>query len=357
VRFSQPSCERFLYDLKEEKSMKSKRAVMLQALMLALILPLFAPPRYATAQDVTVQLDWIFGGKHVAFFVARDRGMFKDKGLNVKLLEGKGSQQAATRVDAKQADIGYGDLVTALEVIAKGGSNRAIAVGQVFQGGGYIFLEESGIKVPKDLEGKNFGTTPGDFGLILLPALGASANFDHKKVVIKNMDVAVRTPALFERKIDFLAGARGSSIPRMAVIGKREGKKINYLFFKDMGLNTYAHVLQVREDRIKGQPDMIQRFVTSLMEAWAWSVKNPDQALDIFMKANPEKDKEISLAEMKDGLNDVIDPESKQFGLGYMREEMMKRTVDIANKYLNLSPAVDYKTIYTNQFIKKTPGL
>jgi len=337
--------------------MKPTRVVMITALLIILIPPFLALPQNAAAEDVTVQLDWIFGGKHVAFFVARERGLFKEKALNVKLLEGKGSQQAATRVDAKQADFGYGDLVTTVEVIAKGGANRAIAVGQVFQGGGYIFLEESGIKTPKDLEGKNFGTTPGDFGLILLPALGAAAGFDHTKVVQKNMDAAVRTPALFERRIDFLAGARGSSIPRMAVIGKREGKKINYLFFKDMGLNTYAHVLQVREDRIKSHPDMIQRFTTALMDAWAWSVKNPDQALDIFMKANPEKDREITLAEMKDGLNDILDPETKQFGLGYMKEGMMKQTIEIANKYLNLSPAVNYKTTYTNQFIKKTAGM
>ncbi len=337
--------------------MKTLKFVLLTTLLLSLTLGFGPSARNAVAEDVTVQLDWIFGGKHVAFFVARERGLFKEKGITAKLLEGKGSQMAATRVDAKQADFGYGDLVTAVEVMAKGGANRAIAVGQVFQGGGYIFLEESGIKTPKDLEGKNFGTTPGDFGLILLPALGAAAGFDHTKVVQKNMDVAVRTPALFERKIDFLAGARGSSIPRMAVIGKREGKKINYLFFKDMGLSTYAHVLQVREERIKSHPDLIQRFTTALMDAWAWSVKNPDQALEIFMKANPEKDREITQAEMKDGLNDILDPETKQFGLGYMKEGMMKQTVEIANKYLNLSPAVNYKTIYTNQFIKKTPAM
>jgi NitT/TauT family transport system substrate-binding protein len=332
-------------------------AALMSALVLSLTLGFEPAAKNAMAEDVTVQLDWIFGGKHVAFFVARERGFFKKNALEVKLLEGKGSQQPATRVDAKQADFGYGDLVTALEVMAKGGMNRAIAVGQVFQGGGYIFLEESGIKRAKDLEGKNFGTTPGDFGLILLPALGAAAGFDHTKVVIKNVDAAVRTPALFERKIDFLAGARGSSVPRMAVIGKREGKKINYLFFKDMGLSTYAHVLQAREDRIKTSPELIQRFVTPLFEAWAWSIKNPDQALDIFMKANPEKDREITQAEMKDGLSDVQDPETSQLGLGYMKEAMMKRTADIANKYLNLSPAVNYKTVYTNQFIKKTPGM
>ena len=315
---------------------------------------LVSPARGAAAtEEIKVQLDWILGGKHVPFFVARDRGHFRGKGLEVRLLEGRGSLQPAQFVDTKQADYGYGDLITAIAVMAKGGKNRAIGTGMVFQGGGYIFLEESGIKVPKDLEGKNFGTTPGDFGQVLLPALGAVAKFDHTKVIIKNIDAAVRTPAFFERKIDFLAGARGSSIPRMAIVAKRQNKKIGYLFFRDMGINSYGHVIQVHEERLKNNPDQIKRFLAALMDAWEWSIKNPQQALDIFMNANPEKDREITAAEMQDGLGDIQDPETKEFGLGYMKEAMMKRSADLANKYAGLDKPIEYKMIYTNQFIPK----
>lgn len=324
------------------------------AVLLLASAALVSPARGAAAtEEIKVQLDWILGGKHVPFFVARDRGHFRGKGLEVRLLEGRGSLQPAQFVDTKQADYGYGDLITAIEVMAKGGKNRAIGTGMVFQGGGYIFLEESGIKVPKDLEGKNFGTTPGDFGQVLLPALGAVAKFDHTKVIIKNIDAAVRTPAFFERKIDFLAGARGSSVPRMAVIAKRQNKKIGYLFFRDMGINSYGHVIQVHEERLKNNPDQIKRFMAALMDAWDWSIKNPQQALDIFMNANPEKDREITAAEMQDGLGDILDPETKESGLGYMKEAMMKRSADLANKYAGLDKPIDYKMIYTNQFIPK----
>jgi len=324
------------------------------AVLLLASAALVSPARGAAAtEEIKVQLDWILGGKHVPFFVARDRGHFRGKGLEVRLLEGRGSLQPAQFVDTKQADYGYGDLITAIEVMAKGGKNRAVGTGMVFQGGGYIFLEESGIKVPKDLEGKNFGTTPGDFGQVLLPALGAVAKFDHTKVIIKNIDAAVRTPAFFERKIDFLAGARGSSVPRMAVIAKRQNKKIGYLFFRDMGINYYGHVIQVHEERLKNNPDQIKRFMAALMDAWDWSIKNPQQALDIFMNANPEKDREITAAEMQDGLGDILDPETKESGLGYMKEAMMKRSADLANKYAGLDKPIDYKMIYTNQFIPK----
>src|SRR5206468_2421544 len=214
---------------------------------------------------------------------------FKKNGLDVTLIEGKGSGNSATFVDAGQAEYSYGDLLTALQVMSKGGKNRAIGVGMTFNGGGLIFLESSGIKKAKDLEGKRFGTNPGDFAFVLLPAVAAASGFDYKKVVIKTMEPAVRTPALFED--------------------------------------------------------------------WAWSLKNRKEAFEIFMSANPQKDRDISLAQMEAGLDDVVDPETKQQELGYMKESMMKRSVDIANKYFELSPAVDYKMTYTNQFIRKTPGM
>ncbi|HXG50706.1 MAG TPA: ABC transporter substrate-binding protein [candidate division Zixibacteria bacterium] len=309
------------------------------------------------AEKVRFLLDWIIEGKHVPFFVARDKGFFEKNGLEVTLVEGKGSGNAATFIDAGQADYSYGDFLTAVEVMSKGGKNRAIGVGMVFNGGGFIYREGAGIKGVKDLEGKSFGTNPGDFAYALLPALAAAAGFDHKKVTIKTMEPAVRTPALFEGKIDFMSGTNGSSIQRMAILAKRQGKAVNYLFFKDMGLQTYGHVLQARADRIQKNPDQVKRFVTALFDAWAWSLKNPKEAFDAFMKANPQKDRDISLAQMEAALDDVVDPETRERGLGYMKESMMKRSVEIANKYFGLSPAVDYRTTYTNQFIRKNPGM
>ena len=308
------------------------------------------------ADAIKVQLDWIIEGKHVPFYVARDRGFFKKNNLDVTLLEGKGSANSATFVDVGQADYSYGDLLTAVQVMSKGAKNRAIGIGMAFNGGGLIFLESSGIKTAKDLEGKSFGTNPSDFAYVLLPAVAGAAKFDAGKVAIKTMEPAVRTPALFEGKIDFMSGTNGSSIQRMAILGKKQGKQVKYLFFKDLGLETYGHVLQAHEDRIKKNPDQVKRFVSAVFDAWAWSLKNRKEAFEVFMKANPQNDRDISLAQMEAGLDDVLDPETKERGLGFMKEAMMKKSVDIANKYFELSPAVDYKSTYTNQFIGKNPG-
>ncbi len=330
-------------------------------LLAGLLTAIFAcgmSPRQAAAEEIRILMDWIFGAKHVAFFVARDRGLFKKGGLDVKILKGRGSGGAATAVDTGQVEYSYGDFATMVRTVSKGAKNLAVGAGHVYQTGGYIFFEDSGIKTPKDLEGKRFGTTATDFGLTLLPAMAAASGFDANKVIVKIMKVAVRTPALFEGKIDFISGTRGSSIPRMAVIAKRRGKTAKYLYFKDMGLDTYGHVVQARSDRIKSNPKQVQTVVSAIFDAWAWSIKNPKEAFEVFMKANPEKDREISQAQIGEGLEDVQDKKVMGTkGLGYMKEDLMKKSVAIANEYFKLSPAVDYKKIYTNRFIRPNPGM
>jgi len=314
-------------------------------------------PKVMAADQVKFRMDWIIGGQYVPFYVARDKGFFEKRGLDVTIIEGRGSLQSATMVDAKQVDYSFGDFVTAVQVMSKGGKNRSIAVGMRDNGGGYIFLEGSGIKTPKDLEGKRFGTNPADFGSVLLPAVAAASRIDAKKIIISTMEPAVRTPALFEGKIDFIAGANGSSIQRMAILGEKQGKKVRYLFFKDMGLKAYGHVLQAHEDLIKKNSDQVQRFVEAVFEAWAWTVKNPKEALEVFMKANPQSDRGIITAQMKASLDTALDSVTKEHGLGYFEEAMVKASVEAANKYLELSPSVDYKITYTNQFVRKTPRM
>ncbi|MBI3001377.1 MAG: ABC transporter substrate-binding protein, partial [Deltaproteobacteria bacterium] len=80
-------------------------------------------PKVMAADQVKFRMDWIIGGQYVPFYVARDKGFFQKHGLDVTLMEGRGSLQSATMVDAKQVDYSFGDFVTAVQVMSKGGKN------------------------------------------------------------------------------------------------------------------------------------------------------------------------------------------------------------------------------------------
>ncbi len=84
--------------------MKLRIGTMGLAALVAGVVILGIGPAAMGAEAVKFQLDWIFSGKHVPFFVARDKGFFKKNGLEVNIIKGRGSGWSATSVDAKQAD-------------------------------------------------------------------------------------------------------------------------------------------------------------------------------------------------------------------------------------------------------------
>jgi len=55
-------------------------------------------PAQAQQKDVRMMLDWIVQATHAPFFVAQQKGYFKDAGLNVTVDPGKGAGNVAVSV-------------------------------------------------------------------------------------------------------------------------------------------------------------------------------------------------------------------------------------------------------------------
>jgi hypothetical protein len=49
----------------------------------------------------------------------------------------------------------------------------------------------------------------------------------------------------------------------------------------------------------------------------------------------------------------MLPPESVQSGLGYMKPDIMEKTVRITNEYFDVARKVTSKEVFTNQFIKR----
>ena len=59
--------------------------------------------------NVTLITDFGYNGRHAYFFVALDKGYYKDAGLDVKIVRGQGSVDAIRQVGAGNAIFGFAD--------------------------------------------------------------------------------------------------------------------------------------------------------------------------------------------------------------------------------------------------------
>ena len=74
------------------------------------------------------RLNWTLYGEHAPFFVARDKGFYKDEGLDVEILEGSGSTTVAQLVANMTNPVAYVDAATMMRGVGTGMPIKAVGV-------------------------------------------------------------------------------------------------------------------------------------------------------------------------------------------------------------------------------------
>ncbi len=157
-----------------------------------------------------------------------------------------------------------------------------------------------------------------------------------------------------------IRSSRATSPPSPMRSRSSGGFKPNIFLLADLGFSTYATTIETRADVIAKKPDLVQRFVDASAIGWYHYLYGDNKkANDPIKKDNPEMtDDQIafSIAKIKEyGLVDSGD--AAKLGIGAMTdarfkdfyEKMVKAGVEAAN--------LDYKKIYTLQFVNKGVGL
>jgi NitT/TauT family transport system substrate-binding protein len=161
----------------------------------------------AAADDVSFAFDWIYNGSHAGYFVAREKGYYKDAGLNVTLSRGSGSGDTVKRVGTGAATFGVAD--TSVVVSARANEEIPVRIVAMAYGKsplGIIYLKESGIKTPKDLVGKTIGRTASGSSVTMWPAFLAANGIDRASVKETVADANALLPLLLSRRIDAVLG-------------------------------------------------------------------------------------------------------------------------------------------------------
>ena len=87
-------------------------------------------------KDITIQLKWLPQAQFMGYYVALDKGYYKDAGLNVSITPGGGDISETTAVYSKQVDFGV-TWVSNL-IAANAGGMNLLEVAQVFQRSGLV---------------------------------------------------------------------------------------------------------------------------------------------------------------------------------------------------------------------------
>lgn len=313
----------------------------------------FFPTSLQADDALAIRLDFIVGGKHAPWFVAREKGFYKKRGLDVDIQAGKGSADTVRAIGAGLADVGFADLGTAIVARSRGIPVRAVA--QL----GYIpvtilWRENSGITKLEDLEGKSWAISPGQAQWFLMPAFARINGLDFDSIKVEKTAPPLQPAALVTGRADFIAMFRASNDEVAQRAADKQNVKLERIYMRDHGLDIYGSSLIVKDDDVKNRPNLIRAYVEGTMEGLRYARDNQEEALEILMKHKPELDRELTAVQLKHAVEDVfIPPESEESGFGYMVPDIMEKTVAITNEYFDMGRKVTPDEVYTNLFVEK----
>src|SRR6201989_1726428 len=112
--------------------------------------------------NVTLITDFGYNGRHAYFFVAIEKGYYKEADLDVKGVRGERSAAATRQVGANNATVGFADAGSL--VLARGNDQipaKLVAIVYAKPPQAVFCREDSGIKRPSDLEGASIANPAG----------------------------------------------------------------------------------------------------------------------------------------------------------------------------------------------------
>lgn len=314
----------------------------------------------ASAQTrLKMVLNWKYQGPQGMFFLADDRGYFKQEGLEVTFDQGNGSGAAVPLVANGTYDLGFGDINALIELAAKRPQDAPVAVYVMFNQPPFTVAvkAESPIRTPKDFAGKTLGGAANDGALKLWPAFCKIARIDCSGVKITNMQPNLREQMLMSGQVDGVFGYVNTILFSAKLMGVKD-EQLRFINFGDYGMDLYSNAVIVSQALKRDNPKAIAGFLRALNKGLVDALKDPDAAVaavkgrEPLIKAGIERERfDATLrAEMNH-------PEIKTLGVGNVDEARLKTSIDILVEANGLPRTPAVGEIFTPAFLPPVADL
>lgn len=321
------------------------RGMRTLALTLSLAAGTFA---VAEAADTKIKLvlNWKYEGPQGMFFLAEDRGYFKQEGLDVTFDQGNGSGAAVPLVANGAYDMGFGDINALIELAAKKPDEAPVGVYALYNKPPFTVAvkADSPIKTPADFAGRKLGGAANDGALKLFPALCTITKVDCAKVEVTNMQPNLREQMLMQGQVDGVFGYVTTIRFSSKGIGVDPDRQLRFIKFGDYGMDLYSNSIIVSRKFIKEHPEAVKGFLKALTRGVKDAMADPKAAIDAVARREPLIKPDVELARLQATIaDDMSHPEVAKIGLGDIDPERMAKSIDILvmAKELPRTPKVD----------------
>lgn len=233
------------------------------------------PVRPIRSERVVLQLSWRHNFQFAGYYMAKEKGYYREAGFDVELREMRNNRYTIEQVVAGQADYGVSSRLPEAILL----DAPVVALSAVLQHSPVVIVatEASGIRTPRDLAGKRvmMGGGPVSFEVrSMLHAHGVS------------MDQIVIVP--HEQTVDGLIDGRVDA--SIGIITDEpfdlQKRGIRYVMFtpEEEDGESYNQMLFTSRKRAKSSPARVKAFRDASLRGWSYAMTHVDETIDTIIR-------------------------------------------------------------------------
>lgn len=329
--------------------MKNKKLAIIIVLALLIIITGFLLTGQKQAslekkQNVSVRLGWLHQGQFAGFYLAKEKGFYRDVGLEVTLLEA--DHDIDQGIELINGNIDF-SIMEAHQFLDYNENNDLIALAAIYQVNPHVLAvrEDSDIYSPKDFNGKIIGLSGGEsegdsIFKAFIKEVGVIDNVNFKKLGFNTIEDFKNNNAdvidIYSIDQNFLA--------------EKENLPLRLFPLDTYGFTTYGDVIVAKRKFVEENPELVRLFVTSTLKGWESVLEKPQEAVDVSLKYTSGRYNDRTYQEhiiyksiplISANVTKIGEMSFVPFSTLY---ESMLRSDAITNKY-------DVSTVFTNEYI------
>jgi len=319
---------------------------LLKTLFISIIL--FTVLNAENIEKISLQLQWKHQFQFAGYYMAKEKGFFKEAGLEVEIKEFEKGINTTDEITFKRSDYAIG---RASLVVDKSNGKDIVLLSSIFQSSPLVLLTTQVDKIDKieDFKNKKIMLVNDSLRNTAIKAMIVSQGITYEDVIKQKH--SFNLDDLINNKTDLMT----SYISNEPYMLKQRGYEYKVFAPKDYGYDFYSDLLFTSKEEVLNNPKRVKKFVSAVIKGWEYAFLNMEESVNIiYKKYNSQNKTKESLAYEAQALKELA--KLNEYELGFIDKSKIKKMYAVYNLLGVVKNKIDidsfvYDDVFKNKFL------
>ena len=290
-----------------------------------IFITLFFSQSVMALEKVSLQLKWKNQFQFAGYYMAKEKGFYKNQGLDVKILEYKNGMDIVRSVTSSAVNygVGYPNII-----LDKANGANIILLNAIYQNSPHVLISlvSSGIHSIQDFKNKTIMINRDVTQTVSFLSMLRSHNLSFDDVKIKEPTFSIQT--LIDNDAQISTAYVSNELYQL----DRRGIEYNVWDPKNYGFDFYDDILFTSQKELQEHPQRVEAFRQASLEGYKYAFSHIEETVDVILKKynTQHRSREALLYEAK-VLKKLAYDGAKY--LGEIDKVKIQRIIDIYNLF------------------------